>query len=122
MVNLLVFPLVGLTGVVTGNLTELVRGESADYHPNLKTSSKAMSFAVLAYVIVWFGLLVSGISISSDIGLSVGIEYLGAFLVGLLIYTFCKLGKYVSDQLQLWIYRIAFPLVLVCSFCALQTA
>lgn len=122
MFNLLLLPLVSITGAVTANLTELVRGESSEYHPKMAVSSTTMTFAVLAYVIVWFALLVSGIDISSDVSLTIGIEYLVFFMLGLLIYTLLKAGRFVSDGFQVFIYRISFPLILLTSFLAIQYA
>ena len=122
MFNIALFPLVLVTGAVTANLTELVRGESSEYHPSLAVSTTTMTSAITAYVVVWFALLISGIDISSDTSLAIGIEYLAFFMLGLVIYTVLKGGRFVSDSLQTFIYRISFPLVLLTSFLAIQYA
>ncbi|BDM64599.1 hypothetical protein NFHSH190041_20510 [Shewanella sp. NFH-SH190041] len=120
MINLVLLPLITATGAVTANLTELVRGESGQWHPKLTIGTLTFYLAVTAYILVWFALLVSGIEVTSDEGVTFGVEYMLLFLAGLIIYTMAKASRFVSENVQLWIYRLALPLVAVTSFMAFK--
>ena len=72
MLNPLVIPLVPIVGAVTANLTELIRGESKAWHPNMDIGMKTFTFAIAAYVLVWFALLVTAISVGGSNHMSSG--------------------------------------------------
>ena len=115
MLNPLVIPLVTIVGAVTANLTELIRGESKAWNPNMDIGMKTFTFAIAAYVLVWFALLVTAISVGGSNHMSSGFEVIGLFLAGLGVYTYGKGTRFVSSQLQLWLYRLALPgLLLSC--------
>lgn len=46
MLNPLVIPLVPIVGAVTANLTELIRGESKAWHPNMDIGMKTFTFEI----------------------------------------------------------------------------
>ncbi|MCG9966081.1 MAG: hypothetical protein ACRDCT_20690 [Shewanella sp.] len=115
MLNPIVIPLVPIVGAVTANLTELIRGESKVWHPNLNIGMKTFTFAIAAYVVVWFALLVTAISVAGTNQMSSGFEVMVLFLLGLGLYTLGKGTRFVNSQLQLWLYRLALPgLLLSC--------
>ena len=115
MLNLLLLPLTTATGAVTANLTDFVRGETSQHHEDLSPDTLTFYLAVSAYILVWFGLLVSGIELTSAKGLWSGVEYIGLFIAGLVAYTLTKGGRFVGRGLQVWVWRLALPLVLVTS-------
>lgn len=115
MLNPIIIPLVPIVGAVTANLTELIRGESKAWHPNIDVGMKTFTFAIAAYVVVWFALLVTAISVAGTNKMSSGFEVMVLFLLGLGVYTFGKGTRFVSSELQLWLYRLALPgLLLSC--------
>lgn len=67
MLNPAVIPLVPIIGALTANLTELIRGESKIWHPEMEIGIKTFTFAITAYVAIWFALLVTAIY-SEDFG------------------------------------------------------
>lgn len=119
MLNPAVIPLVPIIGALTANLTELVRGESKIWHPEMEIGIKTFTFAITAYVAIWFALLVTAIYSGGTSDMLAGFEVLGFFLLGLGIYTFAKCSRFITRSLQLWIYRLALPCLLVC--CTLIT-
>ena len=114
MLNPAVIPLVPLIGALTANLTELIRGEFKVWHPNMDIGIKTFTLAIAAYVVVWFALLVTAINVGGDSNMSSGLEVLGFFMLGLGVYTFAKVTRFVSSGLQLWLYRLALPSLLLC--------
>ena len=114
MLNPAVIPLVPLIGALTANLTELIRGEFKVWHPNMDIGIKTFTLAIAAYVVVWFALLVTAINVGGDSNMSSGLEVLGFFMLGLGVYTFAKGTHFVSSELQLWLYRLALPSLLLC--------
>ncbi|MDT3273890.1 hypothetical protein Q4Q54_10400 [Shewanella sp. SP2S2-4] len=114
MLNPAVIPLVPLIGALTANLTELIRGEFKVWHPNMDIGIKTFTLAIAAYVVVWFALLVTAINVGGDSNMSSGLEVLGFFMLGLGVYTFAKVTRFVSSALQLWLYRLALPSLLLC--------
>ncbi|MGI2260766.1 hypothetical protein [Shewanella sp. GXUN23E] len=119
MLNLLLLPLVTVTGAVTANLTDFVRGEATEYHKDLNPDTLTFYLAVGAYILVWFGLLVSGIELTAASGLASGIEYIGLFVAGLVAYMLFKGGRFLSNSAQMWVWRLSFPLVLLTSALAI---
>ncbi|AAN55798.1 hypothetical protein HRJ35_15440 [Shewanella oneidensis MR-1] len=113
MLNPIVIPLVPMVGAVTANLTELIRGESKTWHPNIDIGMKTFIFAIAAYVVVWFALLVTAIIVGGTDHISSGLEVIGLFLLGLGFYTWGNGRRFVSSELQLWLYRLALPGVLL---------
>ncbi|MGI2142557.1 hypothetical protein [Shewanella baltica] len=114
MLNPAVIPLVPLIGALTANLTELIRGEFKVWHPNMDIGIKTFTLAIAAYVVVWFALLVTAINVGGDSNMSSGLEVLGVFMLGLGVYTFAKGTRFVSSELQLWLYRLALPSLVLC--------
>ncbi|MCS6136226.1 hypothetical protein G3496_14940 [Shewanella baltica] len=114
MLNPAVIPLVPLIGALTANLTELIRGEFKVWHPNIDIGIKTFTLAIAAYVVVWFALLVTAINVGGGSNMSSGLEVLGFFMLGLGVYTFAKGTRFVSSELQLWLYRLALPSLLLC--------
>ena len=114
MLNPAVIPLVPLIGALTANLTELIRGEFKVWHPNMDIGIKTFTLAIAAYVVVWFALLVTAINVGGDSNMSSGLEVLGFFMLGFFVYTFAKGTRFVSSALQLWLYRVALPSLLLC--------
>ena len=114
MLNPAVIPLVPLIGALTAYLTELIRGECKVWHPNMDIGIKTFTLAIAAYVVVWFALLVTAINVGGDSNMSSGLEVLGFFMLGLGVYTFAKGTRFVSSALQLWLYRLALPSLLLC--------
>ena len=113
MLNPMVIPLVPIVGAVTANLTELIRGESKIWHPNMNIGVKTFTAAIAAYVVVWFALLVTAINVGGSNNMSSGFEVIGLFMLGLGLYTFAKGTRFVGSGMQLWLYRLALPSLLL---------
>ncbi|WP_025820658.1 hypothetical protein [Shewanella marina] len=113
MLSPMLLPIMPIIGAVTANINELIRDEAKQYNPSLKVSIATYSFAIAAFVLVWFALLTAGIYITSETNVATGVEFMLLFLGGLMVYTFAKLGRFIGNGLQLWIYRLSLPLVLV---------
>ncbi|MCL1089533.1 hypothetical protein L2744_07915 [Shewanella profunda] len=117
MLNPAVIPLIPIVGAIAANLTELIRGESKIWHPEMEIGIKTFTLAITAYVAVWFALLVTAINAGGTSDMLAGFEVLGFFILGLGVYTFAKCSRFVTSALQLWIYRLALPCLLI--FCTL---
>nr|WP_276521529.1 hypothetical protein [Shewanella sairae] len=105
-----------ILGIITANINELIRGESSARLPQLQLGVKTFNAAVAAFSIVWFALLITAIDVSNANSVIAGIEVMGLFLAGIAIYTISNGGKYFGATTQLWVYRLALPLVLSGSF------
>ncbi|WP_394203473.1 hypothetical protein [Shewanella waksmanii] len=110
MLNPLVIPIMPFVGAIAANLNELVRGES-----QIKRSigMKTFASASAAFASVWFMLLVTAIYTGGDNNTIAGIEVIMLFLAGLGVYTAFKLGRFLSDDMQVWLYRLALPVMAV---------
>ncbi|MBW8183884.1 hypothetical protein [Shewanella nanhaiensis] len=115
MLNLIVVPLMPLVGALTANLNELIRGESAKLHPNMSIGMKTFTLAAASFAVVWFALLITAIYTSSNNSTLAGIEVLILFLAGLGLTAVVKGSRFISDNAQLWIYRLALPFILLAS-------
>ncbi|GIU45748.1 hypothetical protein TUM4438_19940 [Shewanella sairae] len=116
MLNPIVIPIMPILGIITANINELIRGESSARLPQLQLGVKTFNAAVAAFSIVWFALLITAIDVSNANSVIAGIEVMGLFLAGIAIYTISNGGKYFGATTQLWVYRLALPLVLSGSF------
>lgn len=120
MLNLIVVPLMPLVGALTANLNELIRGESTHLHPKMSIGVKTFTLAVAGFAVVWFALLITAIYTSGNISTRAGVEVLILFLVGFGLTASLKASRFVSDRVQLWIYRLALPLILLSSALVIQ--
>ncbi|MEC4724879.1 hypothetical protein HWQ46_04855 [Shewanella sp. D64] len=120
MLNLIVVPLMPLVGALTANLNELIRGESAQQHPKMSIGVKTFSLAVAGFAVVWFALLITAIYTSGNISTRAGVEVLMLFLVGFGLTVVFKASRFISDSAQLWIYRLALPIILLSSALVIQ--
>lgn len=116
MLNPIVIPIMPVLGIITANINELIRGESAARLPQLQLGVKTFNMAVAAFSIVWFALLITAIDVSNANSVIAGIEVMGLFLAGIAAYTLFNGGKYFGATTQLWVYRLALPIVLSGSF------
>ncbi|MCH1931678.1 hypothetical protein L9G16_15965 [Shewanella sp. A25] len=108
MLNPIVFPFALMIGAITANLTELIRGDSKLWHPTLEIGSKTFTVAIIAYVVVWFALLVTAIHVG-DSGFAAGFTIIGLFMAGLGGYQQLRATRFLNSNAQLWLYRLAFP-------------
>ncbi len=113
MLNLVVVPLMPFVGALTANLSELIRGENKEFHPNLEVGTKTFTLAAVAFTLVWFALLVTAITTGGGADSIAGVEVLALFLIGLGFYLWVKATRFLSETAQVWIYRLALPSMLV---------
>ncbi|MGI2853342.1 hypothetical protein ACRTDR_03830 [Shewanella algae] len=76
-------------------------------------------FALLVWPsppIPYFALLTAAVYAGKGTDVVAGVEVLGTFLVGMGIYSLFQLSRFINDKVQLWIYRLALPLVIGGSF------
>ncbi|QLE85220.1 MULTISPECIES: hypothetical protein [Shewanella] len=108
MLNPLVIPIMPFIGAIAANLNELVRGEST-----LKRTigMKTFASASAAFASVWFMLLITAIYTGGDSNTIAGVEVLMLFLAGLGTYSAFKLGRFLTDSMQVWLYRLALPVM-----------
>jgi len=116
MLNPAMFPVMAMLGAIAANLTELVRGENSWWQPAMEIGVRTFSLAIAAYTVLWFALLTAAVYAGGDADVMAGVEVLGTFLVGMGIYSLFHLSRFISSKLQLWIYRLALPLVIGGSF------
>ncbi|AQS36527.1 hypothetical protein Sps_01360 [Shewanella psychrophila] len=119
MLNLAVVPLMPIVGALTANLSELIRGESKSFLPNLDVGVKTFSLAAAGFTVVWFALLVTAIFTGGDTNTLAGIEVLVLFLAGYGLHLWLKGSRVLSSGVQLWTYRLAIPFILAA--CVLVT-
>ncbi|WP_076409580.1 hypothetical protein [Shewanella sp. UCD-KL12] len=112
MLNLVVVPLMPLVGALTANLSELIRGENKEFHPNLSVGIKTFTLAAAAFTLVWFALLITAITTGGGSDVLAGIEVLALFMIGLGLYLSLKATRFLSETAQLWMYRLALPVTL----------
>ncbi|MCL1094750.1 hypothetical protein [Shewanella kaireitica] len=113
MINPLVLPVMSILGMMTANLNELVRGESAHWHPKLVIGVKTFNAAAAGFAFIWFGLLITAISISDEYSVASGVLVLGLFLAGILAYGLIKGAKFIGSKAQLWLYRLSVPIMAI---------
>ncbi|MEZ9821409.1 hypothetical protein AB4238_12430 [Shewanella sp. 10N.286.45.A1] len=113
MINPLVLPVMSILGMMTANLNELVRGESARWHPKLIIGVKTFNAAAAGFAFIWFALLVTAISISDEYSVLSGVLVLGLFLAGILAYGLIHGAKFIGSNTQLWLYRLSLPLMAI---------
>ncbi|WP_226684575.1 hypothetical protein [Shewanella indica] len=116
MLNPAMFPVMAMLGAIAANLTELVRGENSRWQPAMEIGVRTFSLAIAAYTVLWFALLTAAVYAGGDADVMAGVEVLGTFQVGMGIYSLFHLSRFISSKLQLWIYRLALPLVIGGSF------
>ncbi|PKG57676.1 hypothetical protein CXF83_15205 [Shewanella sp. Choline-02u-19] len=116
MINPLVIPIMPVLGVLTANLNELIRGEVVNLHPKLMIGIKTFNAAAAGFAFIWFALLVTAISISDQYSALTGALIIGLFLLGIAIYGIFKGAKFLSASTQVWIYRLALPLMALGSY------
>lgn len=108
MLNLFVVPLMPLVGALTANLSTMIRGESAI---KLSIGMKTFVCAATAFASVWFALLVTAIYTGGDTNTLAGVEVLLLFMSGLIAYSVLKLERFITASVQLWLFRLALPLI-----------
>ncbi|MGL4474320.1 MAG: hypothetical protein ACRCT7_07670 [Shewanella sp.] len=116
MINLIVIPCALSLGALTANLTDFARGETAQRFPQLSLGSVTLTLAVISYTVMWFALLVSGIYSSDGEGFFAGMELLAVFAIGLAVYSFTPLKTLISQQAQIWLFRLALPMIVLSTF------
>ncbi|GIU20694.1 hypothetical protein TUM4261_42900 [Shewanella sp. c952] len=98
-----------------------MRGENSRWQPAMEIGVRTFSLAIAAYTVLWFALLTAAVYAGGDADVIAGVEVLGIFLLAMGIYSLFHLSRFIGSKLQLWIYRLALPLViggsfLVCKF------
>lgn len=109
MLNIFVTPLMLIVGALTANLSTMIRGESK---LKLNIGMKTFVCAATAFASVWFALLVTAIYTGGDTNTLAGVEVLMLFLTGLIAYRLLKLDRFITASVQLWLFRLALPLIL----------
>lgn len=110
VLNINVVPLMPLVGMITANLNTMVRGESK---ASISIGMKTFVLASIAFATVWFALLVTAIYTGGDTNTLAGIEVLILFIIGLSGYSLLKLERFIGVMVQVWLYRLALPIVII---------